>query len=272
MDKEQKSAAVESIAEQIGAAQAVFVVDYRGISVPDAAELRVRLRDADATFRIVKNSLTERAADKAGAEALRELLVGPTALTFVRGDAALAAKALAEFARTRKPIQFKGGLMDGEPVSVDDIKAIARLPARDVLFAQLVGTVASPLTGLARGLNGLLSGLAIQLQQIVDQGLLGEGASAPDSNGSAEADVPEPEEALAEDTAADEPTEPEPDAPTDERAPGDEPTTGDDGAASPEADVPEPEEALAEGTAADEPNEPEPDSGAEETSQAKEES
>jgi large subunit ribosomal protein L10 len=203
MDKEQKAATVDSIAEQIEAAEAVFAVDYRGISVPDAADLRARLRDADATFRIVKNSLTERAADKAGAETLRELLDGPTALTFVRGDAALAAKALADFARTQKPIEFKGGLMDGEPVSVDEIKAISRLPARDVLFAQLVGTVASPLTGLARGLNGLLSGVAIQLQQMLDQGLLGESgaeqpAEEPDEQPAEQEPAPEEPEGEAE--------------------------------------------------------------------------
>ena len=92
MNKEQKTALVEEIAGQLKDADAVFAVDYRGISVPQAAALRARLRDADATFRVVKNSLTERAADKAGADAIRDLLDGPTALTFVHGDAALAAK------------------------------------------------------------------------------------------------------------------------------------------------------------------------------------
>ena len=88
MNREQKAAAVAEIAEQIKESEAVFAVDYRGISVPQAAELRAKLRDADATFRIVKNTLTERAADAAEAEPLKELLEGPTALTFVRGDAA----------------------------------------------------------------------------------------------------------------------------------------------------------------------------------------
>src|SRR6266536_132946 len=91
MNREQKAAAIEEIAAQIQEAQAVFAVDYRGISVPQAAELRTKLRDADATFRVVKNSLTERAADQAGADALKALLDGPTAMTFVRGDAASSA-------------------------------------------------------------------------------------------------------------------------------------------------------------------------------------
>src|SRR6267142_4998854 len=139
MNREQKAAAVAEIADSLKHAEAVFAVDFRGISVPQAAELRTRLRDADATFRVVKNSLTERAADKAGADAIRALLDGPTALTFVRGDAALAAKALADFARAADTLEFKGGLMDGAEVSVDEIRAISRLPAREVLHAQLVG-------------------------------------------------------------------------------------------------------------------------------------
>lgn len=197
MNRERKTATVEAIAQQIEAADAVFAVDYRGISVPQAAALRVRLRDADATLRIVKNSLTDRAAERAGAESLRGLLEGPTALTFVRGDAALAAKALADFARAEVAIEFKGGLMDGEELTVDQIKSIARLPARDVLYAQMVGTVAAPLTGLVQGLNGLLAGLAVQLQQIADKGLLAhgetsDGGSKDASEAEPEADVQEP--------------------------------------------------------------------------------
>ena len=203
MNREQKTATVEAIARQIEAADAVFAVDYRGISVPQAAALRVRLREADATLRIVKNSLTERAAERAGADSLRALLEGPTALTFVRGDAALAAKALADFARAEVPMEFKGGLMGGEELSVEQIKSISRLPARDVLYAQMVGTVAAPLTGLARGLNGLLSGLAVQLRQIADKGLIGgdqaaDAAPEETAEGEAATDAQEPEAAGAD--------------------------------------------------------------------------
>ena len=192
MNKEQKAAVVEEIAGQIRGAEAVFAVDYRGISVPQAAELRARLRDADATFRVVKNSLTERAADKAGADTLRALLEGPTALTFVHGDAAVAAKAIADFQRATDVLEFKGGLLGSEELDVDQIKSIARLPARDILYAQLVGTVGSPLTGLVRGLNALIAGVAIQLQQVVDQGLIaaGEPGEAPAEEPAAEAGEP----------------------------------------------------------------------------------
>jgi large subunit ribosomal protein L10 len=233
MNKEQKTALVEEIAGQIQDSDAVFAVDYRGISVPQAAELRTRLRDADATFRVVKNSLTERAADKAGADAIRALLDGPTALTFVRGDAALAAKALADFARGEDVLEFKGGLMDGAEVSVDEIKAISRLPARDVLHAQLVGMTAAPLTGLVGGLNALIAGLALQLGQIAEQGLVsGEAEAAPPEEPAAaevEAPAQEPEAAPAEEPAADE-------APAEAEA---EETPGEDGEeTATEADAP----------------------------------
>jgi large subunit ribosomal protein L10 len=174
LNRDQKAAVIEEVAGQIQESEAVFAVDYRGISVPQAAELRTRLREADASFRVVKNTLTERAADRAGAEALKVLLEGPTAMTFVRGDAAMAAKALRDFRRTTQLLEFKGGWMNGEALSPEEIDAIAQLPSRDVLYGRLVGMVASPLTGLASALGGLIGGLARQLQQIADQGLVGD--------------------------------------------------------------------------------------------------
>src|SRR4051812_2435623 len=163
MNREQKAAAIAEIAEQIEQAEAIFAVDYRGISVPQAAELRTRLRDADATFRVVKNTLSERAAQQAGAEGLIEHLEGPTAMTFIRGDAAAAAKALSDFSRATGFLAFKGGWMDGKPLTGAEIIAISRLPSRQVLYGQLVGLVASPLTGLAAGMSNLISGLGRQL-------------------------------------------------------------------------------------------------------------
>jgi large subunit ribosomal protein L10 len=179
MNRDQKAAAIAEIATEIQESSAVFAVDYRGISVPQAAELRAKLRDADTRFRVVKNTLTERAADQVGAEELKALLEGPTALAFVRGDAAAAAKAIADYARATDLLPFKGGLMDGATLDPAQIVAISRLPSRQVLYGQLVGIVASPITGLARTLNALIGGLAIQLGQIQEQGLVGQGAAAP---------------------------------------------------------------------------------------------
>jgi large subunit ribosomal protein L10 len=170
MKKDEKAAAVEQIAAQIREAQAVYALDYRGLTVTQAAQLRASLREADARFRVVKNTLTLRAADAAGAEELKPVVEqGPTALTFVLGDPALAAKALDSFARQTQSLAFKGGVMDGAALSPDDLRQIARLPARDQLNAQLAGIVASPLTGLVRGLGSMISGVAIALEQLRQQ-------------------------------------------------------------------------------------------------------
>jgi large subunit ribosomal protein L10 len=226
MNRDQKAAVVDEIAGQIQAAEAIFAVDYRGISVAEVADLRAKLRDADAKFRIVKNSLSERAADKAGADALKPLLEGPTALALVHGDAALAAKALNDTARALNILEFKGGLLNGAALSADDVRSIARLPSRDALNAQLVGTIAAPISGLVRTLNALIAGVAIQLQAIADQGLVSgeapapEAAVEPEAAEEAEADLEAAAEPEAE-AAAQETEQPDEEAASD-AAPSDE--------------------------------------------------
>jgi large subunit ribosomal protein L10 len=201
MNRDQKAAAIAEIAENIRESDAIFAVDYRGISVPQAATLRTRLREADASFRVVKNTLTERAADEAGdgAEALKTLLTGPTALTFVRGDAATAAKAISQFNRETDLLAFKGGILNGSALEVEQIQAIARLPSRDVLYQQFVGVVASPITGLVRGLNALISGLALQLGQIAEKKASGE---IPAAAGTPDQDAEAPEQPVAAEAPA----------------------------------------------------------------------
>ena len=195
MNRDQKAAVIDEVAGQISGAEAVFAVDYRGLSVPQAAELRTRLRDADASFRVVKNTLTERAA----------------------------AKALATFSRENQLLAFKGGLLDGAALDAEQIQAISRLPTRDVLYGQLVGMVAAPITGLARGLNALLSGVAVALGQILEKKEKGElpaGAATAESPGESEAggtqaETPDQDaEAPAQQPAApDAPAEGAPDTP-----------------------------------------------------------
>jgi large subunit ribosomal protein L10 len=182
MNRDEKAQAIEEISAQIGEAEAIFAVDYRGISVPQAAELRSKLRDADASFRIVKNRLTKIAAEQAGEERLAELLQGPTALTFVRGDTAQAAKAITSFTKEHDVLTYKGGFMDGTTLDEDAFKAISKLPGRDVLNGQLAGVVASPLTGLVRGLGSMIQGLALQLGQIAEKGLVSGEAPADSSS------------------------------------------------------------------------------------------
>ena len=203
MNKERKAAVVEELAGQISDAQAIFVVDYRGVSVPQAAELRDRLTEAGATVRVVKNTLTERAADKAGTQRLKELLDGPTAFTFVSGDAALAAKALWQFRRQNEVLEFKGGEMDGTVLTIEQIESLARLPGQEALRGQLVGIMASPITGLVRGLGSLIGGLAVALGQVQEKGALGEPEESP-----AEEPAGSPEQAQEDSPASEAPGDP----------------------------------------------------------------
>ncbi len=201
MNREEKAAVIDQIADELGSSDAIFALDYRGITVAQIAELREKLRSTDTKLRVAKNSLSERAADQAGVADVKPMLVGPTALALVKGDAAAAAKVLSDTARAlRGPLEFKGGVMSGSVLSGADVEAIAKLPSRDVLNAQLVGTIAAPLVGLARTLNALIAGVAIQLGQIRDQGLVsGAGTSAP-----ADASSADDESASETSTAAEE--------------------------------------------------------------------
>jgi large subunit ribosomal protein L10 len=233
MNRDQKAVAIAEIAADIEQSQAVFAVDYRGLSVAQAAELRAKLRDADATLRVVKNSLTERAADQTGTAELKPLLQGPTALTFVRGDAALAAKAIADYARLTQLLPFKGGLMDGAALDPDQLRSISRLPSREVLYGQLVGVVASPITGLVRTLGALVGGLAVALGQVREKKESGEipageapavveapaeesAAEAPASEAEAPAEEVPAAEAPASEAEAENQTEPAPEPATDD--------------------------------------------------------
>lgn len=213
MNKEQKTAVVAELTEELKGADAIFAIDYRGISVPQAAELRSGLRDAEASFRVVKNRLTLLAADAAGTDDLKQHLVGPTALTLVDGDVALAAKTISKLGGEWELLEFKGGIMEGEALDKDSFLVIAKLPGRDQLNAQFAGIVASPITGLVRGLGSMVQGLASQLQQIAEQGLV---------SGEAPAEAPPTEEPAAEQEApAAENAEPDPEP---EQSPEEEPS------------------------------------------------
>ncbi len=237
MNRDEKSAVIDEIADQIRESEAVFAVDYRGISVPQAAGLRESLRGSASTFRVTKNTLTVLAADKAEQVVLKDFLVGPTALTFVKGDAASAAKAIADFQKAQPELlPFKGGTLNGVALDAAQLGALAKLPTREVLYQQLVGIVASPISGLARTLNALIGGLAIQLGQINEKKQSGEipadadppaaaapAAESPGTDDPAPAVDPQPEESTNDDqdaeapaapTTSDEPAEGADDAPT----------------------------------------------------------
>lgn len=234
MNREEKAALIEEIGAEIESSEAIFAVDYRGISVTQAAELRNGLREADATFKVVKNRLTKLAAEKAGATELNELLQGPTALTFVKGDTAAAAKAITSFNKEHEVLTYKGGVMGDTILDEGRFTAISKLPSRDVLNGQLAGIVASPLVTLTRGLGSMISGLAIALQQVADQGLVGGTAEAP------------AEEPAAEEAAAEEAPEAEAEAPAEEATEEEAPAEEAEAPAEAEAEEPAAEEAPAE--------------------------
>jgi large subunit ribosomal protein L10 len=180
MNRHQKEQAVGELSYEFGAAEAVYAVDYRGLSVAQITDLRGRLLSSETTLKVVKNSVTKLAAEKAGVATINGELTGPTALAFVRGDAAAAAKTLSGFAKESNDIlELKGGLLNGKALASDDVIAIAKLPTREVLYQQLVSMVAQPISGTARTLNALLAAIPVQLGKIAEQGLLG--APAPEA-------------------------------------------------------------------------------------------
>ncbi len=246
MNKEEKAQAIEEIAAQIEGAESIFAVDYRGISVPQAAELRGKLREADASFRIVKNRLTKRAAEQVGEERLGELLQGPTALAFVRGDTAQAAKAISTFNKEHEVLTYKGGFMADLVLDEDKFKSIARLPARQVLDGQLAGIVASPLTGLVRGLGSMIQGLALQLGQIAEKGLV-SGEAPTDSAAGPVAE----EDSSSSQAAGEEPTSTPP-AEEAEEAPAENADAGEDEAPAAEAETEETADEAANETSKEE--------------------
>ena len=205
MNRDQKEAAVQEISSALESANAVFAVDYRGISVPQAAELRSKLRESDASFSVVKNRLAKRATDGTdAAAALDEHLAGPTALTFVRGDAVVAAKTISDFIKANDVLAYKGGLMDGATLAPEQFNAIAKLPGVEILRGQLVGLAASPLSGVVRTLNQLLAGLAQQLGQVAEQGLVsGAAPDTPAAEEAPEAEAAEEQPEAAADTTSD---------------------------------------------------------------------
>jgi large subunit ribosomal protein L10 len=164
-----KVAIVDEVAAKLDESVAVFVSEYRGMSVAALAALRGPLREAGAEHKVYKNTLVKLAAEKAGAEALIEHLGGPTALTFVTGDSVAAAKALTDTARTNPSLVVKGGLLGTSSMTADDVKALASLPSRDELLARLAGALQAPLTKTAGLLAALPRNFAYGLSALIEQ-------------------------------------------------------------------------------------------------------
>jgi large subunit ribosomal protein L10 len=206
MLKKDKERIVAELADRLRSAQSLIVTDYRGLSVKEIDDLRTKLLEHGARFQVVKNTLTRRAAEVAGAEALLEYLDGPTAIAFIQpeADAVAVAKVLSETARTGRVLVIKGGLLEGRPVRDEDIEELAKLPPLDVLRGQVLGAVVAPLTALVGLFTAPLQNLHGLLDARIEQ-LGGETADVPaDEQPERDAEAPEPAEPVAQATAVDE--------------------------------------------------------------------
>jgi large subunit ribosomal protein L10 len=171
-----KVAIVEEITAKLNESVAVFVSEYRGMKVSQMANLRAPLRAAGAEHKVYKNTLARLAATDAGYESLNEYLLGPTALTFVTGDSVAAAKALLDQSKVNPLLVIKGGVLGDAPMTADDVKALASLPSRAVLLAQLAGAFQAPLVKTAGLLQALPRNFAYGLSALIDQKAAAEAA------------------------------------------------------------------------------------------------
>jgi large subunit ribosomal protein L10 len=174
MQRTEKEQVVAELAERLRSTESLIVADYRGLTNAQLADLRAKLRSSGAQFQVVKNTLTRRAAETAGTESLLALLEGPTAIAFVEtdGDPVAVAKALADTAKDTKVLALRGGILSGQTLTGADVEELAKLPAPEVVKAQLVGVIVAPLTQLAaliaapvRDLVGLIDARIAQLEE-----------------------------------------------------------------------------------------------------------
>ncbi len=188
-----KEQIVEELTERLRHTETLMVADYRGLSMKEIDALRGELLEHGARFSVVKNSLTRRAAEAAGADVVLTLLEGPTAIAFLEadGDPVAVAKALAESARTTKVLAVRGGMLEGRTLSASEIEELAKLPAADVLRGQVLGAIASPIYAIVGLFTAPLQDLHGLLEARIDQ-LGGEAAAEPDAPAEAEAVAEEP--------------------------------------------------------------------------------
>jgi len=213
MKKEDKAKVVEELTERLRSSDTLLVADYRGLTMPQIDALRSRLIESGAKFSVVKNTLGRRAAEAAGAEALLTLLEGPSAIAFLEadGDMVAAAKALADAARDSKILAIRGGVLQGRPLTVEEVETLAKLPPVDVLRGQVLGAIIAPLTALLglvtaplQNLHGLIDARIEQLGGVEAASAETPPAAEPETE--TETEAPAVEEPTAEgdaDTQAD---------------------------------------------------------------------
>jgi large subunit ribosomal protein L10 len=228
--KEDKEKVVSELTERLKASETLLVADYRGLTMPQIDALRSRLIESGASFTVVKNTLTRRAAEAAGAEALLTLLEGPSAIAFLEadGDMVAAAKALADSAKESRVLEIRGGVLQGRTMSAAEVEALATLPPLEILRGQVLGAIIAPITTFAALMNAPLQSLHGLIDARIEQLGGAEAAPEPAAEEPAKEEEPAAEEPVAE-AAVEEPA-----------AEGDGPTTAD-----------------AEASASDDDNEPE---------------
>ena len=189
MQKTDKEKVVTDLTEKLRGAETMIVADYRGLTMPQIDALRTKLIESGARFTVVKNTLTRRAAEAAGADALLALLEGPSAIAFVEadGDTVAVAKALADSARDTKVLEIRGGVMQGRVITGDDVDQLAKLPPLDVLRGQVLGAIIAPLSALAGLVNAPLQNLYGLIDARIEQ-LGGEGAAPQEPQAEATAE------------------------------------------------------------------------------------
>lgn len=165
----QKRVVIDEISEKIKAAKAMVFADYRGLTVEQDTELRSALRKAGVEYKVVKNTLTRIAVNENGLEGLDEILNGPTAMAVSDSDPVAPAKVLSEYAKKFDKLEIKAGVVEGKVIDLNGVKALAELPPREVLIAQVLGTLNAPITGFVTVLNGNIRGLAVALNAIAEQ-------------------------------------------------------------------------------------------------------
>jgi large subunit ribosomal protein L10 len=201
MLKREKERVVADLVERLRASDTLIVADYRGLSMPEIDGVRTEVLKHGARFTVVKNTLTKRAAEEAGVPELVELLDGPTAIAFVGdGDMVGVAKALSDTARQTKILSVRGGILQGKPMSADQVRDLASLPPAEVLRGQVLGAIVAPLTAIAGLINAPLQNLVGLIDARIEQ-LGGEAGTAADAEAETEADVGSEAGATEEDSS-----------------------------------------------------------------------
>jgi large subunit ribosomal protein L10 len=199
VQKEDKERVIDELTEKLRNSDTMIVADYRGLTMPQIDALRGKLLESGARFSVVKNTLTRRAAEAAGADALLALLEGPSAIAFVEtdGDAVAVAKALADSARDTKILEIRGGVMQGRVISGSDVEELAKLPPLDVLRGQVIGAILAPLNAIAGLVNAPLQNLYGLIDARIEQ-LQEQGEAAPVAKSEAVAETEETTEETQE--------------------------------------------------------------------------